>query len=587
MPNITTSTKLSRKQARSIFGSNFTGVIFNQDGTFTPDSSAVQRISGRNTSNVSRNTKTPANTQDTGKTISRFQRDLNDPSKSNVVYPTGTVLRDKLGNQITVAGGASYRKDAFTVVSLGNDTGDRVPITVSKLPPAQSTQPKPPPNAPSGSPESFVVQPYSSSNFANSTLSGIAGQFGTTVNELLRLNPEITNPDVIQIGQQIKLPQRGNQGGTQGTPQGGQDRLAIIDGINADAVANENNDFNSLSSSLGNGVDISNSAKLAKALIESFSQRTRDKTPSLQEEVAKKRKELGVGGLETELAGLDQQIASLDADFASTIEGEDARKVSVLQIGRRQSQVELQYKRARRDLEVQRNGVANRLNQKLTVVSTMVKYLGADIDNARADYQQEFNSAISLTNLLRGIEKDAISQKEKIADNARANLQVMYGVLKKGNISYDKLDASTKIGISSSEIEAGLPKGFVKYVTESFDAPKVSFLSAFTDENGNRIQPVGSIGTDGTFSVSNVKLPKVKERGSDSTVISQATLNKLATAGVPVVVSSDIQRSLNEGKSQSIIRAHLVKQLGQQRGDSYMDAFLSVMETSDTGVLIP
>ena len=39
----------------------------------------------------------------------------------------------------------------------------------------------------------------------NDTLSGIAKTYSTTVNELLRLNPDITNKDLIYVGQEITI----------------------------------------------------------------------------------------------------------------------------------------------------------------------------------------------------------------------------------------------------------------------------------------------------------------------------------------------------------------------------------------------
>jgi peptidoglycan DL-endopeptidase LytE len=42
---------------------------------------------------------------------------------------------------------------------------------------------------------------------AGDTLSGIAEKFGTTVAALLNLNPDITDPNVIHIGQVINIKQ--------------------------------------------------------------------------------------------------------------------------------------------------------------------------------------------------------------------------------------------------------------------------------------------------------------------------------------------------------------------------------------------
>jgi spore coat assembly protein SafA len=41
------------------------------------------------------------------------------------------------------------------------------------------------------------------------TLGSIASRFGVSVNDILRANPQITNPNVISVGQVIRIPRRG------------------------------------------------------------------------------------------------------------------------------------------------------------------------------------------------------------------------------------------------------------------------------------------------------------------------------------------------------------------------------------------
>jgi len=48
------------------------------------------------------------------------------------------------------------------------------------------------------------------------TLKGIAIKFHTTVDELLRLNPQITNPNLIRVGQRLVVPHRSPGSGTGG-----------------------------------------------------------------------------------------------------------------------------------------------------------------------------------------------------------------------------------------------------------------------------------------------------------------------------------------------------------------------------------
>ncbi|HEX2992345.1 MAG TPA: LysM peptidoglycan-binding domain-containing protein, partial [Anaerolineales bacterium] len=70
--------------------------------------------------------------------------------------------------------------------------GQRIKVYVSAPPP---TQPPPPP--PGG--QTYYVQ-------KGDTLRKIASKFSTTVNEILRVNPQISNPNVIYVGQAISIP---------------------------------------------------------------------------------------------------------------------------------------------------------------------------------------------------------------------------------------------------------------------------------------------------------------------------------------------------------------------------------------------
>jgi LysM repeat protein len=68
--------------------------------------------------------------------------------------------------------------------------GQRLTVYVTTPPP---TQPPPPPGG-----SVYYVQ-------RGDTLRKIAARYGTTVNEILRLNPQITNPNIIYVGQAITI----------------------------------------------------------------------------------------------------------------------------------------------------------------------------------------------------------------------------------------------------------------------------------------------------------------------------------------------------------------------------------------------
>ncbi|KKN02831.1 hypothetical protein LCGC14_1113810, partial [marine sediment metagenome] len=325
----------------------------------------------------------------------------------------------------------------------------------------------------------------------------------------------------------------------------------------------------------GKDVKVSDSTKLVTKLIESLEDKPeRDKTTL--ETFQEQREILGIEDLENEFASAEADIERLDADFASKLEEEEGRKVSLKQVRRRQTAEGIAYNRKRRELVVDRNALANRLNMKYSVLNNIVKYTGQDYDDAQQDYQFKFNAALQLTSLLTGIEDKAKTAEERQIDNARANLQIMYNLFKGGNVSYSSLDSATQLDIKNMELQAGLPTGFTKFIDENIKEDVVSFLPAYTSEDGNRIQPVATISADGRYSIKNVNLGQAGAT-TKTKLISQAKINTLAASGVPEIVALDIQRSLNEGVTKETIIAHIDKKLGEGKGKEMMEIYENIM----------
>ena len=325
----------------------------------------------------------------------------------------------------------------------------------------------------------------------------VAKQLGINVENVLRATgPARTTLDVAKTKQET----------------GGQLDPNEIAALDAEANANQESEATTIDEE-ATEAEISDSAKLTEKLI-GMLEGDEAKPPSLVETFNTKRAELGIGELEADLAAANADVEKLDADYASTLEESELRPTSMRAIRRRQSADDIAYRRARRDLVVERNSIANQVNQKLGVLNTMVQLTGMDIDNAQQEYQFKFNAAISLTNLVRGIENDQKSDAERKSDNARANAQIMYNLIKSGNVDYANLDESTKADIKAMEISAGLPVGFTQFITETLEEPAVSFLPAYTDASGRRIQPVGVIDKNtGAFKITNVDIGQAKAEG--------------------------------------------------------------------------
>ena len=324
-------------------------------------------------------------------------------------------------------------------------------------------------------------------------------------------------------------------------------------------------------------VDVSKSADLSAALVKALETSAPAK-PDLTAKLTEQRAKLGVGKLEDDLASADLKIKKLDADYLSTLSEEEQRQVSMGQIKRRQTDVDVKYQRQRRDLAAERSYVADSLNMKLGTLNTMMSLTGKEYDMARGEYEFAFNKSISVANLFRGIQQDALTMAEKRQDNARANVQIISDLLKAGNLNLGKLSESAKLDIKNMEIQAGLPVGFTAFVSKTVKDETVSFLTAFTDASGKRIQPIATKKADGTYSITNVELGAA-ETGGDK-ILSQDKINKLAAAGIPEIVSKDIQASLNAGFGLETIRRHLAGQFGQDQGYKYLDSFMGIVQDS-------
>lgn len=152
-----------------------------------------------------------------GTTVSALRRANPEIGWGNLIYPgqvlllPGTILGTDGGYLIYIVA----RGD--TVKGLANRFGSTVEsilasnpvitnanliyegqrLTIYPTGPGNPPPTQPPPPPPSG--QTYYVQ-------KGDTLRKIASKFSTTVEEILKVNPQISNPNVIYVGQAIKIP---------------------------------------------------------------------------------------------------------------------------------------------------------------------------------------------------------------------------------------------------------------------------------------------------------------------------------------------------------------------------------------------
>ncbi len=344
--------------------------------------------------------------------------------------------------------------------------------------------------------QSYVVK-------SGDTIGAIAKQFGVPISDITGYKSG--NANLIYPGETLTIGKKTTTSTpTSTTPTNNNTSIASqldsaktealriqeeIKNINSTANTDQSSTYMTIKDSMGNKVDESDSTKIIKALISSFEANNSQPTaPSLSEQFNQERAKLGVGTLETNLSSIDAEIAKLDNDFLNQGEDTTNRQTSVTQINRRKSAEQIGYERTRAELQLKRTGVVNELNQKYSVIDSIMKYAGADYDNAQQDYNTKFTQAVNLINLIKGVEDDQKTEIEAKTDNARANLQIVLNQVK--GKDFNTLDAGTQADIRALEMQAGLPSGFTKFLASSVDQPVVSIGSEFTDASGNRQVPI-------------------------------------------------------------------------------------------------
>ena len=204
----------------------------------------------------------------------------------------------------------------------------------------------------------------------------------------------------------------------------------------------------------------------------------------------------GITDLENNIRGIDAQIADETArarqyaakqrtnptyaDIVSGKIGEDQRAA--------QEQIDF--------LTRQKNALVGTLQSKQDTIKTIMDLTGKDYANASSAYQTEFDNNIKFYNALSTQQNQAKTADNVIADNARANLNVIANNISKGSTTFDSLTPAQRLNIQKLELQAGLPAGITESIVSA--NPKAGVISTTTrTTNGTKYADVILRGVDG------------------------------------------------------------------------------------------
>lgn len=206
-------------------------------------------------------------------------------------------------------------------------------------------------------------------------------------------------------------------------------------------------------------------------------------TPNLTATFNSLRENQGVTALETSLTDLQAQARTLQEASKARTNAEKDKPVAMNVISGRISEQEQQDNARLAEINNSIQTTTSQLQTKYNVIDNIMKYTGTDYNNSVDAYDKQFTQNMSVMNMVKGMVDTAKSDADKVSDNARANLQIIYNNLNSGSVDIANLDVVQKANITKLEVQAGLPQGFYANVVNK--NPKADILSTTTRENND------------------------------------------------------------------------------------------------------
>ena len=334
--------------------------------------------------------------------------------------------------------------------------------------------------------------PYQIKN--GDSLSAIALKNKTDTATLLKLNPNIKNPNLIVAGQSLNLPD----------PVSSSSVTPIASPTPTNPLLNQFSNPSSVATSdpLRNAEnqqkveqqrkDQEEEQELLRLTrrqqiqqLKTLNASGSPDAPDLVGTYNKLRGEQGIADLETSLTNTRKQKLELKAQltkFQNDVSGQGRTQGEVdTAVGVESKKLQEQYDR----LNIEESSLVDQLNTKNSVIETIINLTGKDYDNASQEYTQKFNQTLQTLNTIKGITDADKSDEERRADNARANLQILANQLSSGDLQFSQLDPAQQAQINKLEIQAGLPTGTIANIKDN--NPKADIVSTVsrTDQSGN------------------------------------------------------------------------------------------------------
>lgn len=282
---------------------------------------------------------------------------------------------------------------------------------------------------------------------------------------------------------------------------------------------------------------------------------SRPDAPNFSDLYNKTRKDLNIDDLETYVNDLQSEEEAIFADLRARRTDERGKTVATNVIEGRIGQAERQEAERIDYIQRQKATAVRQLQSANAAIENIINFTKLDYETARNSYNDQFSQQMSIFNTVKGIVDSEISDEEREADNSRANLTIIYGAIKDGDIDPASVDPAMKYRINQMELQAGLPTGFY--------------------ENIKNANPEGKILSTTTRTTGGAKYADVLYRNNDGSITSKAVYLGADSTGSGGGGGKDFSEADLERENRSIISNALNKVRGEDgyvSPDDYVSA---------------
>lgn len=208
-------------------------------------------------------------------------------------------------------------------------------------------------------------------------------------------------------------------------------------------------------------------------------------TPNYYDTLTGLRSQYGVPTLESDLNDLNKQYEDLQAELRQRTNYAEGQKVPMGVIAGRVGEVERQQNERLDAVRRQIQTKTDQLNMANTNISNFMKTKQLDYETASAAYEKQMSAATNMLEQFRGMRKDELDAKQKDADNARANLNVLYNQITEGGLDVKNLSPMEAAKFAQMELKSGYPVGTFLSLNSKYPQEELKTTKELYDANGN------------------------------------------------------------------------------------------------------